>query len=61
MDWQFFTIIATIAGSYYMIRRDIKIDMLQMQTFHREDLKAMDDKWERLFALFVQDKKSKGK
>lgn len=56
MDWQFFTIIGTIAASYYMMHRDIKKDMLQMQHIHREDIKNMDDKWERLFSLFVQDK-----
>lgn len=60
---QFLTIIGTIAASYYMIRRDIKMDMIQMQTIHREDIQRMDaaiirmdEKWEKLFSLFVQDK-----
>ena len=52
MDWQFFTIIATIVASYYMIRRDIKVDMLQIQTFHREDLRAMDDRMGKIDEKF---------
>ena len=65
MEWQFFTTLATIAASYYMIRKDIKTDMLQMQTFHREDMKSMredmnrmDEKWERLFEkLLLKEQK----
>lgn len=39
-----------------MIHRYIKSDMLQMKIIHREDIKNMDEKWERLFSLFVQNK-----
>jgi len=40
-----FSILGTALGNYYMIHRDLKAEILQM-----------DEKWERLFTLFVQEK-----
>ena len=50
---QVLTIIAATVGStyaFYMIT-ERRID--KMETFHREDMKSMDSKWERLFEKFI--------
>lgn len=61
MDWmQILTIIAATVGStyaFYMIT-ERRID--KMETFHREDMKSMDSKWERLFEKFIIKEQSKG-
>jgi hypothetical protein len=78
IDWHLLSIIVSILisgfGSYYMIHRDLKSDMIEREVQHKEDLMQrdiqhkedikiikvdmgkMDEKWERLFTLFVQDK-----
>lgn len=61
MDWtQVFTIIGTILpatiGCTYIFYANLKSDMLKIETFHREDMIRMDEKWERLFErLLIQD------
>ena len=61
MDWtQTFTIIGSITASmiavwyaFYNIT-DKRID--RMEEHHRDDIKRMDEKWERLFErLLIQD------
>jgi uncharacterized membrane protein SpoIIM required for sporulation len=62
MDWNqtltiVFTTLSGIVGVFLVSRRDMQI----MDSNHREDMKNMDDKlvkmdekWERLFSLFVE-------
>ncbi len=68
MDWsQVLTIMATmLAGvfAFYQITKQeivvIREQMTLMNTHHREDTRAMDEKWERLFErLLLQDKSKK--
>lgn len=66
MEWiQVLTIVATmLAGvfAFFQITKQ-EIDIIReqinrMDSFHREDMKNMDEKWERLFErLLLQDKK----
>ncbi len=64
MEWmQVLTIIAATVGSTYAFYMITAERINRMETFHREDIKSMDEKmikidekWERLFSLFVQDK-----
>lgn len=60
---QVLTIIAATVGSTYAFYMITAERINRMETFHREDIKSMDEKmikidekWERLFSLFVQDK-----
>lgn len=64
MDWtQTFTIIGSMIGAVYAFYHitDKRIDKLEenmkrMNDYHREDMKSMDSKWERLFErLLLQD------
>lgn len=62
------TIVGATIGSTYaffiIIREDtkdfkksMKEDMIRLYTHHREDMKRIDDKWERLFErLLIPDK-----
>lgn len=60
MDWmQTFTFVATMAAStfgFYLIIRD---DIKKMDDRHREDIKNMDSKWERLFERFLIERERK--
>lgn len=50
MEWvQFITILATIVGGGWSIWRSAKENINRLDDHHREDMKLMDDKWERLF------------
>ena len=57
MDWtQTFTIIGSMIGAMYAFYHitDKRID--RMEEHHRDDIKRMDEKWERLFErLLLQD------
>ena len=63
MEWfQFITLMATLIGSvfaFYKLTRDeisvIRQEMNQREIFHREDMKIMDSKWERLFEKLLID------
>ena len=64
MDWvQTFTIIGSMIGATYAFYHitEKRIDKLEenmkrMGDYHREDMKNMDEKWERLFErLLIQD------
>lgn len=63
MEWfQFITLMATLIGSvfaFYKLTRDeisvIRQEMNQREIFHREDMKIMDAKWERLFEKLLID------
>jgi|JI10StandDraft_1071094.scaffolds.fasta_scaffold18704_13 hypothetical protein len=59
MDWtQTFTIIGSMIGATYAFYHitDKRID--RMEEHHRDDIKRMDEKWERLFErLLIQDQK----
>lgn len=66
MDWiQVLTIVATTVGSlyvFYNLTSDrmsrIEDRHLKNHEDHRNDMKNMDEKWERLFErLLLQDKK----
>lgn len=69
MDWtQTLAIIATLIGAvftFYRLTRDeiavIREDMKSMNTLHREDMKNMDAKWERLFERLLLQDQQKGK
>jgi hypothetical protein len=62
MDWtQTITIIGTIAGLVFYMRKEHREDVKTMDANHREDVKnmdasmqRMDDKWAKLFGLFVE-------
>jgi hypothetical protein len=64
MDWvQTLTIIGSMIGATYAFYHitEKRIDKLEenmnkMNDYHREDMKSMDAKWERLFErLLIQD------
>jgi hypothetical protein len=59
MDWiQTFTIIGSMMGATYAFYHitDKRID--RMEEHHRDDIKRMDEKWERLFErLLLQDQR----
>lgn len=64
--WQFFSMVCTIAVSYYFFHKDVKsemkefkIEMAKMNEHHREDMKNMDSKWERLFENFFTHNQKK--
>lgn len=61
MEWvQVFTIIGSMVAAWYGFYNiaDKRID--RMENHHREDMKKMDDKWERLFErLLIQDKQKR--
>jgi len=56
MEWfQFVTLMGTIVAgvfAFYRMTRDeinvIREEMRLMDTHHREDMKSVDDKWERM-------------
>lgn len=55
MDWTqtltiVFTTLGGVVGVFLVSRRDMQI----MDANHRADIKNMDEKWERLFGLFVE-------
>ena len=68
MDWtQCLTIIGTTLGAtsvlFFITRKDIQLmddrmtkSMEMMDKNHREDMQHMDNKWERLFGLFLEIK-----
>jgi len=68
MDWiQVLTLLATMVAclfAFYQLTKQevtvIREQMTLMNNHHREDIKFMDEKWERLFErLLVQDKQTK--
>lgn len=67
MEWtQVFTIMATMVAAvfafYEITKREIAVmreQMNMMSTHHREDMKMMDSKWERLFEKLVIQEQSK--
>jgi len=64
MEWiQVFTIIASTLGGVFAFFMITAERINRMEIFHREDMKSMDLKWERLFErLLIEDKKvNKGK
>lgn len=64
MDWmQTYTIIATTLGgllgacAFFYIITSKRMD--RMEIFHREDIKNMDAKWERLFEKLLIKEQNK--
>ena len=65
MDWtQTYTIISTTLGRtlaaclFFYVITSKRMD--RMETFHREDMKSMDSKWERLFEKLLLKEQGKG-
>lgn len=69
MDWvQTLTIIGSMIGATYAFYHitEKRIDRLEenmnrMDAHHREDIKSMDEKWERLFERLLLQDQQKGK
>lgn len=56
IDFNVIAVIASALSGYYLIHRDIKSDMKDRHIEHKRDMEKMDERWEKLFSLFVQDK-----
>jgi hypothetical protein len=69
MDWiQTLTIIGSMIGATYAFYHitEKRIDKLEenmkrMDDYHREDMKNMDSKWERLFERLLLQDQQKGR
>lgn len=48
LDWGMIGCCVTILGGMYVFSRDIKQDIKQITTNHREDVTRMEDKWHAL-------------
>ena len=54
-DWvQFFVLMGSILGTSYVFYTMTDTRITRMDENHRQDIQKMDEKWERLFGLFVE-------
>ncbi len=62
MEWmQVLTIICATVGSTYAFYMITAERINRMEIFHREDIKSMDEKWERLFEMLLVKEEKKRK